>query len=387
MSASHPPHLPSDEQRLLLHALLDPEEKCRAAWEAWRARVRLDDIDAGALRALPLLLHRLRALGVTDPDLGRYQGVARKYWYENQRTFHQTEQVIEGLRQKGIPVLAIKGIALAHRYYPDPALRPMADGDILVPFAHANAALEWLRAREWMPEDGASWDATMTFTLQIEHSVNLLHPNGCGLDLHWKVFSLYAAPEDEGPFWAAAEPIALRRIETRTLCPTDHFLHTCVHGVLWNRVPSLRWVVDALLILQRDGSRLDWARFIALTRQHRLTLFALDALAFLADEFAPAIPAEVREQLQAQPLAPWQRSEFALMTSDAPLAQRDYSVRHQLRRLRAVSAEWRRLSAWEAQLRYLQLHWQLASRTQVLLRVGQRVLTKGRDRLRALAPA
>ena len=195
--------------------------------------------------------------------------------------------------------------------------------------------------------------------------MNLRHPDGGGLDLHWKIFNLFTAPEEERPFWAAAEPLALRRIATRTFCATDHFLHACVHGVLWNHVPSLRWVVDAVLILRRDGELLDWPRFIALTGQNRLTLFAREALAFLAGEFAPDIPAGVLAQLRTQPVAPWQRREFALMTSAAPLAKRDYYVRHQLRRMRAVSAEWSGLPAWDAHLRYLQCHWHLESRAQV----------------------
>ena len=35
-----------------------------------------------------------------------------------------------------------------------------------------------------------------------------------------------------------------------TLDPTDQLFHTCAHGVKWEPVPSLRWIVDAAMILK-----------------------------------------------------------------------------------------------------------------------------------------
>ena len=56
------------------------------------------------------------------------------------------------LGEAGIAAVALKGVALAWRHYPEAALRPMRDIDLLVPHARAIEAFAVLTAAGFVPE-------------------------------------------------------------------------------------------------------------------------------------------------------------------------------------------------------------------------------------------
>lgn len=377
------PHLPTDDQRLLLQAILGPADQTIARWRRWQARVDLNDLDHGSFRLIPMLSHVLAAHAVEDPDLPRYRGIARKSWYKNQITFATTETIIRELQAMGVPVLVLKGMALAHRYYPEPGLRPMADGDILVPFADAPRIIDWLCARGWIPTEGHSAHTLKTFAVRKQHGINLRLGPGRTLDLHWRVIGLVTPVGLQEQFWAVAEPLRLRQVEAKILSPTDQFFHVCAHGVAWSSVPPLRWVTDAMLVLRRDGARIDWERLIRLTREHHLALFVAEAIAYLREHFDAPVDAAVVDQLRAIPVAAWERREHALLTDPNPLALRDYWGRQRLERMRHTLPEWGAMNPLLARIRFLQLHWELDRTQAVFLRVASRLIGKAGRKIRA----
>jgi len=366
-------NLPTPDQLRLLRTLLAPADQTVACWNEWQAGVPLDDLDQGSFRLIPMLSHVLAPHALDHPDIQRYRGIARKSWYQNQITFNATESVIRELQGMGIPVVVLKGMALAHRYYPEPGLRPMSDGDILVPFADAVRAIEWLCSQGWIPTEHHTAHTLKTFALHKQHGINLRSPKGPTIDLHWRVIGLVSPVELQQPFWAAAQPLRLRRVEVQILAPTDQFFHVCAHGVAWSSVPPLRWVVDAMLVLRRDGAVFDWDRLIALTESHRLSLFVLRALVYLREQFDAPIDPAVIDRLRAIPVAPWQRKEYALLTNPDPLALRDYWGRHRLQRMRHTLPGWRTMNPLLARIRFLKLHWEFDHSWLVFVRVGQRL--------------
>ena len=69
-----------------------------------------------------------------------YASVAR-----NTVLFQELERILRILAEANIPVIVLKGAALAQTIYPDIALRPMTDLDILVKSEHLDRAVELLR--------------------------------------------------------------------------------------------------------------------------------------------------------------------------------------------------------------------------------------------------
>ncbi len=58
---------------------------------------------------------------------------------------HSQQEISAALTTAGIPALWLKGAALALTIYPDPALRPMIDLDVLVPIDRCTEALAILQ--------------------------------------------------------------------------------------------------------------------------------------------------------------------------------------------------------------------------------------------------
>ena len=282
---------PTPDQELLLEAGTARPEPARAAWKAWQARNRLDDVDPGAQRLLPLVYRHLEDELAEDPDLGRLRGLYRRSWYRNQIVFRWAGQALESLGSVGLETIALKGAALSTLYYRDAGARPVHDVDILVRTEQAEAALDALAAEGWTPVT----DVPRRVFLAVRHAEELARGDGARIDLHWN--ALWQPGRDDD-FWDAAADLELHGQWTRALCPSDELLHACVHGAAWNAVPPVRWVADALTVLAQAGEAIDWERLVAQARARQVTYALADALGYLAERFRAVVPAGSLEELR-----------------------------------------------------------------------------------------
>jgi hypothetical protein len=344
------------QEDLLRAALLGPEEAA-AAWRALRPRLDLDDVwDPEVHRILPLVASRLREAGADDPDLPRLQGLARRTWYENQLRVDRAAPVIGALEEAGIATLLLKGMPLALRYYESVALRPMSDVDVLVPTRQAPEAMALLGDGGW------TWDPR--FLNHFHHGVAMTRREET-LDLHWHLGLPFILADDEpgsdDAFWAAAEPLALGEIATRTLDPTDMLLHVCVHGGWSDSAATVRWVADAMTVLRTAGDRIDWGRLEEHVRRRRLTLLVSEPLRYLAEVVGAPVPAEVRARIAAMPTSARERA--SRRRSIGPVGGEGIAGR-----TRMLAAQWGRTSAGWSRARalrelpfFLQQAWSLDS--------------------------
>jgi len=294
--------LPRPDQVLLLRAALLDDEPARAAWREWRSAVDLDAVDAASFRVLPLAWHNLQGSGVDDPGLERCRGIYRHTWSKNQLVLHRTAPALEALRAAGIPLLVLKGAALAHLVYPTPGTRPMNDVDVLVPACRAAEARAIL--------EGAGWRPTLELpasAVPFLHALGYSDGAGAEIDLHWRAL-WEARPGAEDPFWAHARPLRLAGIDMSTLSPTDHLFHVAVHGLRWSEVPPIHWVADAGRILH--SAPVDWDRLVALARRARLSLQLGEALEVLRDAIGLPIPDGAVDRLRALPSTAGERLEM-----------------------------------------------------------------------------
>ena len=377
-------HLPTADQKLLLQTILGPKNQLIANWQRWQERVDLDDIDHGSFRLLPMLHHVLRRQGAEGKDMERYHGVARKVWYQNRLTFHRVETLIRQWQSEGREIGVLKGVALSHLYYPDPALRPMDDADVLVPQDQAVPAIDWFFGHGWKHVRGKSRDEVVSYILRKDHSIDMCHENGYNVDLHWQILNFPLPPVVMREIWDAMIPITINGVSTKTLCPTDQLLHVCAHGNAWNLVPPLRWIIDVHLILEKDFDNIDWDRVIRITEQLQIGRFIGSALSYLKEEFGEPIPPFVLERIKAIPRPPWQEEEYQAQISSQPLMMRDHSLRNRYKRLQATLPEWQAKSKFRAQIDYYKLHWELDTNAQLLGRISQRVCRRFWNKLKNL---
>lgn len=303
---------PTELQELLLKAALLEGQEAFAAWCEWNRREGLAQLDSGSFRTLPLVYWNLEKHGFQHPLMGMLRGIRRRAWYENRLLFRRLAPVIEMLHRAGIPTLLLKGAALALLYYPDPGLRPMGDLDVLVPEAQALQALRLLESQGWKEKGkNAGRFRFRESDLGFLHSLSLFHRDGREIDVHWHVLYLASFRGADQPFWEAGVPLVFEGIPARALCASDQLLHACAHGPMWNPIPPMRWVADAITVMM--SLKIDWQRLVMLAERFRIVAPVREGLEYLATVLAAPVPTEVLASLRRSKVSRPEELEYQHM--------------------------------------------------------------------------
>jgi hypothetical protein len=307
---------PTAEQELLLRAAVLEGDAAAAAYREWAARVDLDDLDYGSQRLLPLLYRRLRHLGVESTHVAKFKGAYRQALYRNTITLRSAVGVLRVLRSTGIDALVLKGVAMVALYYRELGVRPMSDFDILVRPTDVRRAIQVLEHNRWSRRRGPPFtDGFFT----VHYGWPFRHPNGAELDLHWYLLDQSCAPDADAELWHAARPAEVEGHPVRVLNPTDQLLHVCVHGAEWDRLPNLRWVADALIIVKQSADQVNWNRLVSQAKSHGVVIPVQATLAYLRDRFQAAVPEQALRELRVTPTTRQQRLEFRWRASQPRL--------------------------------------------------------------------
>lgn len=313
------PTWPQGPHRLLLRAALHPDPgTAQTAWKEWRVAQDFERIDHASTRLVPLLLRRITELGLDDPNAGRYRGLHRRSWVRSQQLFLRIRQVVEGLAAENIPTLVLKGAALGPSFYGDTGLRPMGDGDLLVPNDRATQAIDWFVRQDWRTDPPKEPSDLRRYHLFHNHAWGFNAAAEQQVDLHWKLLHLGTHPALDDRFWRDSVDLRLPGITARTLSPTHHLFHACIHGVPFCPVPSFRWIADAALILRNSPTPIDWPEFLRCATDFHVSVLATHALTYLREEFDAPIPNTVLDPLRNGSPDPWEYAEFHHITHHPP---------------------------------------------------------------------
>jgi len=284
---------PSPEQRSLLflaRADLTRENEARALGLLrqpldWRV-VAQQAYNHGVFPTVARNLRRLGWPGVPDEIRDDFQASERLNALRNTLLGRGLQGILERFGRAGIPVIPLKGVALAESLYGDTSLRVCSDVDILVPRCAVGPGLELLQA------DGyESADRYHTGTTEIDR---LLHSNmeyclasppasfRYVLELHWDIAWRWRADSEMvDELWLDARRGAVLGADAWTLTPEWELLYLALHAAR-HRWSALKWLVDIHEICVRGG--IDWggvedrAQRFGLERAVHLTLGACRTL-------------------------------------------------------------------------------------------------------------
>jgi len=289
--------LPDSRQELLIKAALLHGGDALAAWRKWKDSTDLDHVDGGSYRLLPLLYRNLVAEGVKHPLMGKLKGIYRRSWYENQMLFHHAADIVQSLKEAGVRVMLLKGVATVLAYYRNEyGIRPMDDCDILVPREQVETAFARLRETGWTPKT-LSPSLLTPEIIPYKHAAHFRGPAGRQLDLHWHLFYECLQPDADDDFWRNAVSLDFKGLDVLVLNPADQLLHVCMHGMRWNTVPSIRWIADAMAIMGAVPA-IDWDRIVSQAEKRRFVLPLRDSLGYLRSFLGAPVPDEVLERLR-----------------------------------------------------------------------------------------
>src|SRR5687767_1158932 len=228
-------------------------------WEATVARAeneRLAPILYIALRGGAAPAHILARLRASWMAAERQQLLAGK----------QLRDIVGAFGEAGLQTIVLNGPALATSCYPDPALRPFIDLDLLVRRADRERALGILCERGYTHE-------TPGRSLEHVPAAYLAAPSGSGLlpvDLHWECVAQSAgraAEQAAEEIWSRAVPAPAWGVAARTLAPEDLLIYLAANFAIHHTLTGALWQLDLALVLRRHRGTLDWDAIAARARR------------------------------------------------------------------------------------------------------------------------
>ena len=289
--------LPTSGQTLLLRVALLSSERARRAFKAWQAGVRdptatLARHPGGGKLLAPLLRGALQNSDAdVDDRLLTYLRTAAVREELRAKEYRQIcAEALHVLAEAGLPVVLLKGAALAETVYPDPHLRHSRDIDLLVrepDLGRASSILSRLNFRV-MQQAGAP-NGIQSY---------LVHGSGLPLILHATLFQFPHYNSTLSDVWERSERQVVLDAPIRVLSPADQLLHVCAHASTgWHR-ENLLWVCDAWLLIARRAE-LDWEILVDRARDTHVALPLYVTLRYLAGELEAPIPETVLRRLGA----------------------------------------------------------------------------------------
>lgn len=313
MQSLEAPPFATRDQELLLRAALFKGADAVEAWKEWERGTDWEGhLDNGSFRLLPLLYMNLKRLEVKDPLMAKLKGIYLKAWYENQRLFFKASKIIDYLTSEGIPTIVLKGLPLAILHYKNHGVRPMSDVDILVPASQALVTADALKRAGWTPTDCESLEVPMRY----RHSQQFVGESGTEVDLHWNLIIESTRVDSASDFWKKAVPIRIQNVSSHTLDPTDMLFHVIVHGIKWNEEPPIRWIADAMTMMQSPDVQIDWPRIISHAKKYMVSLQVREGLHYLYKQFRAPVPETVMGEINGIPISHLERFEYRRLISN-----------------------------------------------------------------------
>ena len=270
-----------------------------------------------ALASLLPLIHYSMPNSILSLSEATRERCAQAYYHtvaRNLLIYRELSRILTALRGEGegLPVVVLKGAALATTLYPSIGLRPMGDVDLLVPQARLSEALACLKALGYIEPTP---DMAPGVNRAVGHHVGL--HGGKDIPLRVEAHWILAAGEHDrhAPsmawFWRQTEEWNMENGEWKRedgaqllrspvhfppsifqLTPTAHLLYLAAHLMLQHggAQAQLLWFYDIDLMVRRKADRLDWDELLRRAREFRWAAALHAALQGAQDRFDTPLP-------------------------------------------------------------------------------------------------
>jgi putative nucleotidyltransferase-like protein len=308
----------ADVQRLrqaLAHPALDWEQVVEAACRQGIAALVYHTFQRQDLMAL-----------VPHPAREGLQAFYYTNALRNRLLYQDLSQVLTALRALPSATIVLKGAALAETVYPQRALRPMSDVDLLVREDDLSRVEDALLALDYRFLDGGQSKAYYR-----AHHYHLTYVKSAStfqemhVEVHWHLDRQRPAfAIDIVGFWHRAVPATIAGVDTLVLSPEDVLLHLCLHTCKHKfTFFGLRALGDIAATLQQYGPHMAWQSFCMRAEQWGTTPYVYLMLRLARDLVGAAVPDPVLRALKPaefdERLLGWATAEMLEEQSTVPL--------------------------------------------------------------------
>jgi len=229
--------------------------------------------------------------------------LARLYYEQaalNGRRLAALGKILEACARVTIPVIVLKGAAIAERIYGNIALRPMQDLDLLVRRQDLEATDCLLRHLGYVPDE--SEQAREWYGGDDHHHLSP-YSSADGrvvVEVHRHIVTrtpTISIPIED--LWQRARP--LRGVGALALCPEDLLLHLCLHVSLGHEFSfGLRPMCDISETIRYYGDRIDWEQVVQGAGQWGIGKYVYVTLRLARDLVNAAVPEQVLHSLRPE---------------------------------------------------------------------------------------
>ncbi len=250
----------TSDQHLLL-ALLSSKPGDRSSGQE---EIRWDDFLrlVGGLYLAPFVAYLLQEDSRGFPDSVRDQISAsgRANTMRQMRRHAALRRIAKSLEEARIPLIILKGMALAYIAYPNPYCRFMADIDLFVPREDLERAAQFVRNCGFRESQDVFLMERLRPATEHRESFVLLSSDGSvQIEIHASLRSLTEFGIDSDSLWNRSVVADLSGVEVRVLGPEDFMQHLCLHiGPYHHYLSRLQGLLDFRFYLERHGKKIDW---------------------------------------------------------------------------------------------------------------------------------
>jgi hypothetical protein len=220
--------------------------------------------------------------------------------------FNELSKVLRHFSAHAVPVIVLKGAALANSVYGSISDRPMNDVDLLVRNEDLERALSVLETTGYQIEP-LPQEKFHPFNKNFTGEINFIGKSGVVFDLHWeltcnewirKIIRL-----DAEELWRSAQPLAINGDRGLQLSPVYTLLHVCLH--LMGNAYSHRVAYRDIANLINFYKPFPWEEFLTQVVRSRLCTSCYIVLDIVSKEFAVEIPGYVFDAIRPHPWKKW----------------------------------------------------------------------------------
>ena len=244
-----------------------------------------------------------RIIQVRDRLRAAWLGARRQYLLGIQ----QLTRVLSAFEREGVPVIPLRGPALAELLYRDPALRSFTDLDLHIHEGNLPRALSLLSGLGYRHMEAG---LPLSLELTWRHAASFVPeaPEEIPIDLHWGMVDYPglapAAAITQQDLWDRAVRVEGPYGVRWEFCPEDLLIYLALHWAVHHALSGLIWQLDLALLILRYGDTLDWDAVIERAGRWRIRGPVFFALREVRDCLEAAVPAWVLDRLRPVGLRP-----------------------------------------------------------------------------------
>ncbi len=210
----------------------------------------------------------------------------------SEENFRELATLLDTIIAARIPMILLKGAALAAALYDRISQRPMGDLDLLIPKDSLPAFIEIIRGRGYVDNRNLG----KGFEEEFGSEACFIRPDASRLavDLHWHVFSspYWAKKIPVEWFWRHTASVDIRGRQAEMLSPAAAFLHQAVHFHSHQTETALLPLYDIARLMTLWRDRIDWDELAGTARAFGLLEIVQDVLRELTEIWAVPVPSQ-----------------------------------------------------------------------------------------------